>query len=131
MPANLNDRSTQKRKTTLFLQSLFYLFTGIWPLMHISSFLAGKGEEADNWLLVSAGSLLLCIVCAFFIDLYARRNSASIIFLAIASSVAFLCVDFHYSVFHAMSKLYIVDAAIHLVLMTLWSFWMAAIARES
>lgn len=40
------------------LQGLFYLATGVWPLIHIDSFLAVTGSKTDLWLVYTVGLLV-------------------------------------------------------------------------
>jgi len=118
------DRKTQKKRLSLILQSLYYLFTGLWPLLHMLSFSAESGPKANEWLLKTEIMLIVCIIAAFMIDLYTRRYTTSIVFLAISSSIGFLYIDLWHTLFHGMTGIYLIDSATHLVLMTVWSIWL-------
>ena len=41
----------------LRLQGIFYLLTGIWPVLHIESFMAVTGPKTDIWLVKTVGLL--------------------------------------------------------------------------
>jgi hypothetical protein len=118
------DQKTRKKRLSLVFQSLYYLFTGLWPLLHMLSFSAESGPKADTWLLRAEGMLILCIIAAFVIDLYTRKYTTSIVFLAISSSIGFLYIDLWHSMYHNMGGIYLTDAVAHMILMTIWSVWL-------
>lgn len=118
------DQKTQKKRLSFLLQSLYYLFTGLWPLLHMLSFSSEAGTKADSWLLKTEAMLIVCIIAAFAIDLYTRKYTTSIVFLAISSSIGFLYIDLWHSLFYNMSGIYLTDAFAHLILMTVWSIWL-------
>ena len=43
------------------IQGLYYLITGIWPLVHMESFLAVTGPKTDLWLVQTVGALIAVI----------------------------------------------------------------------
>jgi hypothetical protein len=54
-------------RTILTLQAIYYLFTGIWPLVHLASFEAVTGPKTDDWLVQTVGVLAAVIGAALFI----------------------------------------------------------------
>jgi hypothetical protein len=47
------------RRRILALQALYYLATGLWPLVHLSSFEAVTGPKTDDWLVHMVGLLAM------------------------------------------------------------------------
>ncbi|VTR52312.1 Uncharacterised protein [Sphingobacterium thalpophilum] len=43
------------------IQGIYYCLTGIWPVIHISSFMAVTGPKTDLWLVKMVGLLSLAI----------------------------------------------------------------------
>ncbi|MFH5804425.1 hypothetical protein ACG2DA_10255, partial [Alienimonas sp. DA493] len=42
-------------------QGLYYVATGVWPLVHIRSFEFVTGPKTDDWLVQTVGALVLAI----------------------------------------------------------------------
>lgn len=43
------------------IQALYFFLTGIWPLVHLKSFMAITGEKTDIWLVHMVGLLAMSI----------------------------------------------------------------------
>ena len=52
---------------TALAQGLYYAFTGVWPLISMSSFLAVTGPKTDLWLVNTVGILVLCSGLVIFL----------------------------------------------------------------
>ena len=50
------------------LQGIYYLITGIWPLIHIGSFMKITGPKTDRWLVKTVGVLLAVISLVYLTD---------------------------------------------------------------
>src|SRR5690606_42098076 len=48
-------------KFLLRLQGGYFVLTGIWPLVHIPSFLQVTGDKAELWLVETVGCLMIAI----------------------------------------------------------------------
>jgi hypothetical protein len=76
------DRSTITR-----IQGVYYLLTGLWPLVHFASFEALSGRKRDRWLVRTVG--LLAAVIGFTL----LRRPAEGSRLADLSAGAFVAAD--------------------------------------
>ncbi|MEM5786496.1 MAG: hypothetical protein AAGU11_04200, partial [Syntrophobacteraceae bacterium] len=61
------------------VQGLYYIPTGIWPLLHMSSFLKITGPKTDLWLVNTVG--LLLVVTGSVLLLAGLRNNYRLEFL--------------------------------------------------
>jgi hypothetical protein len=104
----------------LLLQASYFFITGIWPLVHIKSFMKATGFKHDIWLVKMVGLLTMAISISFVVDAYLKADSAAIIYLAILSAIAYFSIDFYYSAIGKISKIYLIDAAIQLLLIITW-----------
>lgn len=111
---------TERRKIILGIQSGYYLLIGLWPLLHIDSFMEITGYKTDLWLVKTVGLLLVCTAITFIIDLFYRENSNSVVFLSISSAVGLLSVDIYYSITDEIRDIYLIDAALQLLLIESW-----------
>ncbi len=57
----------------MLLQGIYYVATGLWPLVHVSSFEAITGPKRDKFTLHTAGSLIV-IVGAFLLAASKERQ---------------------------------------------------------
>lgn len=98
-----------------FIQGSYYIASGIWPIIHMDSFMWVTGEKTDLWLVKMVGLLS----CAIGVTLFAARQSPGriAVVLVAASTLAFAAIDIYYSATGVISKIYLGDAAIQLTLL--------------
>jgi len=102
--------------TVALAQGLYFLVTGIWPLISMRTFLAVTGPKTDLWLVKTIG-LILAIIGAVLI--YAQLTAAvnpPVIILAIGAAVSLMLVEIIYVVKRIISPIYLGDAFAELVL---------------
>ena len=109
-----------------FCQSVYFLLTGIWPLLHIRSFLAVTGPKHDLWLVKTVG-ILVAVVGAVLLSAALRDGvTAEIAALAVGSAVALLVVDVIYVRKGVISRIYLLDALAEGLLILAWVIAKAA-----
>lgn len=74
-------------------QGLFYLITGIWPLLSINSFQKVTGPKFDLWLVKTVGALVTVIGSVLTLAGIRRHIPREIKLLAIGSAVGFTGID--------------------------------------
>jgi hypothetical protein len=102
------------------LQGVYFVLTGIWPLISIDTFQKVTGPKSDLWLVKTVGSLIA--VLGFVILLAGFRGNVTfeIFLLAVGSCAALAAVDINYSRRGVISRTYLLDAALETVLIILW-----------
>ena len=100
------------------LQGLYFLATGIWPLLSMRTFEAVTGPKVDRWLVKTVGVLVAVIGVSLLAD--ARRPSRGSHVLGVGSAAALAGVDVVYSLRGRISKIYLLDAVLEGLLVTLW-----------
>jgi len=100
------------------LQGLYFLATGIWPLLSMRTFEAVTGPKVDRWLVKTVGVLVAVIGVSLLAD--ARRPSRGSQVLGVGSAAALAGVDVVYSLRGRISKIYLVDAVLEALMVTLW-----------
>lgn len=100
------------------LQGLYFLATGIWPLLSMRTFEAVTGPKVDRWLVKTVGVLVAVIGVSLLAD--ARRPSRGSHVLGVGSAAALAGVDVVYSLRGRISKIYLLDAVLEALLVTLW-----------
>jgi hypothetical protein len=109
-------------------QGCYFAVTGIWPLVHVRSFMAVTGPKHDVWLVRTVGVLVLGIGIAIGTAGRFNHLTPELRFLALFSAAALAAVDLLYVAVRVIPRIYLLDAAIELVLIALW-VWLMAAAR--
>jgi hypothetical protein len=101
-------------------QGAFYLVTGIWPLVHVASFVAVTGPKQDLWLAQTVGALLAVSGIAFVGAAARRRLTPEVRFLAGGQAVVLGIVDVVFVLRATISAIYLADAAVEFALAIAW-----------
>jgi hypothetical protein len=99
-------------RAILFIQGAYYFFTGIWPLVNLSTFEAVTGPKTDDWLVQTVGVLAAVIGAAILVGVARRPPTRETLTLAILSIVGFVAVDLIFVSLGIIGRIYLVDAAI-------------------
>jgi hypothetical protein len=102
------------------MQGLYFLFTGLWPLLDIVTFQLVTGPKIDLWLVKTVGLLVAMIGAALTAAGLRRRLSAEIVALALGSAFALLVIDVRYALARRISAIYWVDALIEIGIIAAW-----------
>lgn len=114
------NRRAELSECVALIQGIFYLVTGIWPLVHMRSFEWVTGPKTDRWLVNTAG-VLIAVVGAVLTRAGLRREMTSDIRLLAAGSAAGLAsIDVVYVARRRIPKVYLLDAFTEGMLMVCW-----------
>lgn len=102
------------------LQGLFYLVTGLWPLLHIQSFLKVTGPKTDLWLVKTLGVLISVIGAALGIAGVQRSVNREIALLGVGSAAGLTAIDVIYVARRRIPPVYLLDAAVEVALILGW-----------
>lgn len=114
-----------RRDLVLKSQGMYYMATGMWPVLSMATFEAVTGPKTDDWLVKMVGLLAFVIGTTIYTAARRRHLTREILVLAIGSALAFTAVDVIYSLAGRISPIYLGDAIVELaivgVLLTLKS----------
>jgi small basic protein len=101
-------------------QGAFYFLSGVWPLLHLRSFLAVTGPKTDLWLVQTVGALLA--VLGGGLVLSARRQSVGAEWHWVGGGAAAVlaAVDLVFVGRHVIPPIYLADAVVEGVLVLAW-----------
>ena len=103
------------------LQGVYYAITGIWSLVGVKSFQRITGPKVDVWLVKTVG-VIVTVIGGVLISAGLRRERApEITALSIGSAVALAGVSAWYPLRGRISKVYLLDTAAEIGLMSLWA----------
>jgi hypothetical protein len=102
-------------------QGLYYLLSGLWPLVHMESFVSFTGPKTDLWLVDTVG-VLVTVIGAVLLFAAARHQVTSAIWLlAIGSAAGLTIIDGFYALRGVIWSVYLLDAVAEVVLIALWA----------
>lgn len=102
------------------VQGLYFLTTGLWPLVSIETFQRVTGPKVDLWLVKTVGVLVAVIGAALILAGVRGEVTPSVILVAIGSAAALAGVDVIYVSKRVISRIYLLDALVELILMVWW-----------
>lgn len=101
---------------------LYYLTTGIWPVLSIETFQLVTGRKRDLWLVQTAGLLIASIGSALLLAGYRGEVSPEVRLLAVTSALSLAGIDVVYVSRRQIGPVYLADAIGELALVTVWLF---------
>jgi hypothetical protein len=101
-------------------QGLYYLVTGVWPLVSLRTFEAVTGPKVDRWLVKTVGVLVSVIGGVLLLAGRRRRVEPEPALLAAASAAGLAAIDTVYATRGRISKIYLLDAVVEVALVAAW-----------
>lgn len=93
-------------------QAVFYVLTGLWPLVHLASFERVTGPKVDDWLVHTVGLLAATIGATLWVGARTERPVGAVVLLAILSAASFAAIDLTYALSGRISAIYLLDALV-------------------
>jgi hypothetical protein len=107
-------------KNTAYFHGVYFLLTALWPIIDTDSFMLVTGYKEDIWLLKTVSVLILSIAITIIAACYRKEINFSVFILAITSTAFLALIDIYYSYNEVISKVYLVDAFVEILLIGLW-----------
>jgi hypothetical protein len=101
-------------------QGVFYLASGLWPVLHLRSFEAVTGKKRDTWLVQTTGALIAAIGCALVAGAFERRRSRAVKTLGVASAATLGAADVYFVATGQISRVYLGDAVAEAAVIAGW-----------
>ena len=103
------------------VQGVYYIATGIWPLMSMYSFESVSGPKTDDWLVRTVGVLVLVVGLVLLSAAIKRDLGAPVRILAIGSAGGLAFIDFFYAMRGVIWPVYMLDGLGEVALIVLWA----------
>jgi hypothetical protein len=114
----------------LKVQGGYYFLTGVWPIIHIDSFIWVTGPKDDIWLVKSFGLIIAIVGLTFIIGSRSNQFNWPVISLAMLSAVGFIAIDTYYVFTDIIPIIYLGDAVAQFILLILWGAIMILINKN-
>lgn len=110
-----------------WLQGIYFVVAGAWPLVHMASFEAVTGPKTDDWLVRTVGVLVLVVGVVLLASALRLRVPAEVALLAAGSALGLAAIEVVFATRDVISDVYLLDAAAEAVLVLLWgvALWRA------
>ncbi len=103
------------------IQALYYVVSGLWPVVHIGSFQALTGPKLEHWLVRSTGLLLGVIGLTLAFSSRRRPLSPEAPVLGVGTAAALAAVDVVYVLRRRIWPIYLGDALVELGFIASWA----------
>src|SRR3954466_3733837 len=111
---------TMRPRSVPFLQGIFYVTTGLWPIVHLRSFEAITGPKVDKWLVRTVGALVLVQGVGTLLAASKGQADGPVKGIAVGTALSLAAIDVKYVSSGRISKVYLLDAILQSVLTALW-----------
>ena len=103
------------------VHGVYFFLTGVWPVVHMRSFLALTGPKVDLWLVKTVGVIVGVIGVVLLVASYTGRVTPEVVMLAVGSAAGLGAVDVVYVSKRVMPKIYLLDGLVEAVLILAWA----------
>jgi hypothetical protein len=98
----------------------YYVLTGVWPLVHMKSFLAVTGPKTDVWLVNTVAVLVIAIGLPIGVAGVRGTIGGETLLLAIGAAIGLAAIDVTYVAKRVIAPIYLSDALMETVLVAGW-----------
>jgi hypothetical protein len=103
------------------LQGIYFIGTGVWPILHLRSFEAVTGPKFDGWLVKTFGALVASVGAALVVGSREGRGASHVLpTLGIGSAAALGLADGIYVLKGRISPVYLLDLLAEVALAGVW-----------
>lgn len=103
-----------------YLQGFYFAITGIWPILHIASFIAVTGPKTDLWLVRTVGLVLFIIGLGLITAAVRNQVNVPVLLIAIGSAIGLTLIDIIYVLKEVIPPVYLGDAFVEMILIICW-----------
>jgi len=104
-----------------YAQAAYFAATGVWPIVHMPSFLAVTGPKRDLWLVKTVGALVAAVALPIGVAAWNKNVTPEIVLLAAGTAATLGAVDVVYVAKRVIPKVYLFDAAAEALLIAGWA----------
>ena len=104
-------------------QGSYFLLTGVWPLLHMRSFLAVTGPKTDLWLVETVGVLVAAIGAGLLLSAARGLQVFELALIAVLAALGLAAIDIIYVTRGVIAKIYLADAILEAILIIAWAIF--------
>ena len=107
---------TRSVRLVLGAQALYYIVSGVWPLVSMRSFEWVTGPKTDDWLVYTVGLLLAAVGAGLATAIRLRQIGAPILVVAFGTALALAAIEIVFVSLRVIAPIYLLDAAVEIAL---------------
>lgn len=104
----------------IWIQGVYYVMMGLWPLLNIASFLRVTGPKTDIWLIKTVGTSMIVSGFVLMLSGYRRRVSLEMAVLGVGNALALVIIEVVYVSIGTISPIYFLDGVIEILFVIGW-----------
>jgi hypothetical protein len=104
----------------ILAQAVYFVVSGVWPIVSMRSFIWVTGPKVDVWLVKTFGMLVAALGGGMLYGLASRRDTQTLGVLGAGTGAALAAADFYYVPRRRIRPTYLLDGAIELVFVAYW-----------
>ena len=116
----MNDSADDRRRALAMGHGVYWVVSGMWPILDIRSFEAVTGPKVDRWLVKAVAALITVIGAGLVQGARNGRVTPELETVAVGSALGLTAVDFVYVAKRRISPIYLLDAVVHTGLAVAW-----------
>jgi hypothetical protein len=101
-------------------QGVYFLLTGVWPLVHMPSFLWVTGDKTDLWLVETVSVLVIAMGVGLLTASYAPLPQAPVGWMAITAAAGLAIIEIVHVTRGTILPIYLADAVVEVGFITWW-----------
>ena len=101
-------------------QAAYYLLTGLWPVLHLPSFLMLTGRKRDYWLVRSTGLVIAAVGAGLAVASLTPRRARAMRPLGVIFPAALGAADVAYAWPATRSRAYLANAVVGAAFIAAW-----------
>ena len=105
-------KPSDEQNLAMTFQGIYYVTSGLWPILHMRSFEVVTGPKRDKWLVKTVAALITAIGSTLLFSSAREPRSETARHLGISTALALIGVDSIYSIRGTIPKIYLMDAAV-------------------
>lgn len=99
---------------------IYWVVSGLWPILHIRSFEAVTGPKADKWLVKTVAALITVVGAGLVQGARNKRVTSELETIAVGSALSLTAIDIIYVAKRRISPIYLLDAVVHSAVAIAW-----------
>lgn len=103
-----------------WIQGFYYIITGLWAQLSISTFMQVTGPKTDIWLVKVVGLLLLVSGIVLIISAFRRHIPLEVAALGAGNALVLAGAELVYVLTGTISPIYLLDALIEIIFILGW-----------
>jgi hypothetical protein len=117
-------------KMLCWVQGMYFLATGVWPLVSIGTFEMVTGPKTDDWLVKTVGVLIIVTSAVLLRAALSGKPSDDTIIIGAGMAAALMFIDLIYVSQNTILAIYLADAVLELIFVVAWAWCGREVLRK-